>query len=406
MEHNPLNQTPVFSDLPEAERSGLLELARRRDITAGEVLFYEGDPANEVMALSTGRCGLSWAGESRGELHPGALVDPVASLGGLPHTVKVTALEDSAILSWSAGDLWCLEAFAAAARCYLAALLRETGDRLRELEAPIHYPLSPGPFLFEEALMVIAFCEVDPDAVMVDLPDGLSLLRPPGRKRAPLFLAFASFPRVYPQHDEMALFSYTETTYFIPVRHRANPGLYVPHIYPSAWEPILLGREIYGFPKQLGHTVFGSNSVSLAVDGEAYLALHWTQLETIAEPHLVGALMGWLGLERHLASAAFQAGDLMRKAMRLPPYRRVDVYNHKQVLAADATHEASRYEVDCLTQAVFGVLHWHNIARIGDPVLEVTGGPYADSALTVGEAYRTYLNMRLSTGKVVRDYTK
>jgi hypothetical protein len=236
------------------------------------------------------------------------------------------------------------------------------------------------------------------------LPDGLSLLKSPLRERAPVFIAFADFPYSYPRHDESARFAYTETTYFVPVRHKANPGAFVPYIYPSAWEPILLGREIYGFPKRLGHTVFGSNQVSLSVDGDKFLDLHWSQLETSTEPKLVGALMDWLGFERHIAAAAFQAGDLMRRAVRLPPYRRVDVYNHKRVLSVAATHDKPEYGVNCLTQAVFGVLRWNHIAWIVDPVLDVLGGPFGDAGLSVREAYRTGLAMRLSAGRVVRDY--
>jgi acetoacetate decarboxylase len=46
---------------------------------------------------------------------------------------------------------------------------------------------------------------------------------------------------------------------FVPARFGSGIGLYVPFIYPSAWEPILLGREIYGFPKRLGKTALALN---------------------------------------------------------------------------------------------------------------------------------------------------
>jgi hypothetical protein len=118
----------------------------------------------------------------------------------------------------------------------------------------------------------------------------------------------------------------------------------------------------------------------------------------------LGALSDWIGGEGRVTAAAFQAGEVLRQTLRLPPFRRVDVYNHKRVLSPDATHNAPTYSVDCLTRATFGVLHWHEIARITDPTLSVSGGPLLNAGLALREAYFTRLDMRLSAGQVVRSY--
>jgi hypothetical protein len=81
------------------------------------------------------------------------------------------------------------------------------------------------------------------------------------------------------------------------------------------------------------------------------------------------------------------------------------VYNHKQILAVDTEVDTPTYAVDQLTQALFGVLRWYQIARLRAPSLTVPGGPLAGADLRLREAFRTQLDLRLSTGRVVQDYT-
>ncbi len=404
-----LNTHPPFADLPAEERVALLAQGQEREVGAGEVLFYEGDRAEELALLVAGKVTLSWAGQARGEVGAGALVDAEAALGDLPHRVKAVAAEACTLLCWSVEALWESPTFGRAAGRFLAQAFREAQSRLDEVAAPIHYggvgvELRPGPFRFHDVTLLFAFCEADRDALQVGLPEGLSLLAWKKKDRAPLLVAPARFPRAYPEDDPEAWFAYDETTFFVPVRRGRRVGLYVPSIYPSAWEPILLGREIYGFPKQLGKTHFGRNRASLVVDGQVYANLQWDGLERSGERRLVGALFDWLALPGGTASAAFSVGETMRAVMRLPPFRRVEVYNHKRIAAADSSHEAPRYAVDQLTRAVFGVLRWHQIAKMRDPVLEVVGGPLREARVVLQEAYSTTLDMRLSRGQVVRDY--
>ena len=96
----------------------------------------------------------------------------------------------------------------------------------------------------------------------------------------------------------------------------------------------------------------------------------------------------------------------MRQAARLPAYRRIDVFNHKRVLSVDSSPDAPLYDVDQLTQAVFGVLRWFSVARLVDAELLTASGPLHEAKITLREAYRTRLDMRLSKGCVVRDYLR
>ncbi len=402
-----MDESPIFRDLPEDVRAALYRTAQHHTCAVGTVLCYPGDSADRLYLLTDGKC----KADGGAEILPGALIDPVAVLGGLPHRVKVTVVEDCALLSWSAAALLTSEAFAGAALRHLADALQTARARLDMLAAPINYRgahsavLLPGPYFFEDVTMLFAFCDADLDATRALLPPGLKLLRTPILRRGVVLIALTDFPHAFPIDRPAARMApYTETTCFVPVRFGKAVGLYVAHIYPSAWEPILLGREIYGFPKRLGQTVLGPRRAALAVDDREHLSLAWEQTTPSREARFVGALLGLLGLYKHAGTLTFQAGEVLRKAMRLPGYRRVDAYNRKRILASGATLENPTYAIDCLTRATFGVLRWYQIAEMRRPVLKVSGGPLMDLDLSLRAGYRTQLDMRLGAGRVLRDY--
>lgn len=406
-----LDQVTFLRDLSPEQRAALLAQAQKQQVAPGSVLFYEGDPVQQVYLLVEGRCSLTQGGVERRDVLAPALLDPLAVLGGLPHGMKVTAAEDCSLLCWSVDQWWALEAIATAARRYLAAQLKQAQTRLAELTTPIHYrshtaELLAGPFRFENVTMLFAFCETDHERLASLLPPDLNVFQRPARRTAPLLIALAKFPSAYFEDAPDARFAYTETTFFAPVRYKTAVGLYVPFIYPSTYEPILLGREIYGFPKQLGETTFEQMAVSLTVNGENVLRLAWEDAAASSETRLVRALSDWLGIEGHLTAAAFGAGEVLRKVTRLPATRRVDVYNHKRLPAAESTLEQPLYAVNQLTRATFGVLRWHQIAKLDHPTLTRGVSPLSDalSDITLREAYRTQLDMRLSVGRVIKNY--
>jgi len=406
--HSYLEDIPVFASLSADFRQQLEAKAKRRTCQARETFFYEGDPPDALALLLEGQVDLSWGGSPRGVCLPGSLLDPAAALGDIPHTVKAVTATECLVIEWPLDYLTELSSFREFARRHLADCLRKAQARLSAASAPIHYvghaEIQPGPYLFLDAGVTFIFCEAARGPIEEALPDGLSLLMMPGREHVPVLLAVADFPNAHPESDPSSQFSYTETTVFVPVRFGATPGAFVPYIYPSSWEPILIGREVYGFPKQLGNTIFGSGELSLSVDEVPCFRLNWEGQQASKETELVGALMGWLGIQRHIASAAFQVGDAMRQAASLPAYRRIDVFNHKRVPSVDSSPDDLLYDVDQLTQAVFGVLRWFSVARLVDAELVTASGPLHEAKITLREAYRTRLDMRLSKGRVVRDY--
>jgi len=408
-----LSRSSLFAALPADLRALLEASAERARYLSGDALFYQGDPAARLGLLIEGHVGLTAFGRPHGFASPGDILDAAAVFGGLPHTVTAQAQTDCLVWWWPAADFEADPALRAAARAWMGRALQTAETRLAELDAPLHLSspgavVTPGPFRFDGATLLLAFCEADPDPLIAALPPDVSLLRLPGSTRAPLLVGLADFPAAYPEADPAARFAYTETAFFIPVRLGATPGVFIPWIYPSAWEPILIGREVYGFPKQPGQTALTMESASLRLDGSESLRLNWESQSPSSEAALVGALMAWLGMERTLSGIAFLAGDALRAAAGLPAHRRVDVFNRKRVPAAgpgvESAGGALGWAVDQLTQAVFGVLRWEQIYRLENARLEIGGEPLAGLNVSLREAYRTRLDMRLSAGKVARDY--
>jgi hypothetical protein len=142
----------------------------------------------------------------------------------------------------------------------------------------------------------------------------------------------------------------------------------------------------------------------LLVEGERLLQVDWKQAQASNEPQIVGAFGTCFGAQGRLTSAAFAIGDTLLAALRVPFYRRVSVLNHKRIPATVTRSSAPTYDVDQLTQVIFSVQRWNRIERIPDAALDVSGRGLQDWHIRLREAYLTQVDMRLSTGRVLRDY--
>jgi hypothetical protein len=377
------------------------EQVEKITIPAGTMLFQEGDAPEYAYVRVTGRCMLSHNAEPLGDADTSSILDEIAVLGGLPHTQRAIALSDCEFLRWTVDELWRDKSFSRLARQYLAHHLQQAQSRLDQLQTPAHYQpytaqVQAGPYVFPNSTIIFAFCTAP--KMDFPLPAGIS------RVGKGLLLGIADFQGAYYHHQPDARFSYTETTFFAPVRVGAKLGLYVPYIYPSSYEPIVIGREIYGFPKQFGETVFSHSQVNLTVSGEDYFSLKWNKHEAASEPRIVGAFGQLFGVTGQITAAAFVVGDTLLNLINVPFYRRVSVFNHKRIPGIDTTYEKPSYDVDMLTEAVFSVEHWQKIDYLLDARLQVTGGIFKAWDITLHEAFYTQLTMRLSTGRKVRDY--
>jgi hypothetical protein len=390
-----LTRLPILGELPH-----ILERAEKITIPARQTLFQEGDTAEYFYVRETGQCMVSRNTEPIGTAQT-EILDLVAVLGGLTHTQRAIAITDCEFLRWKIDDLWRDETFSKLARQYLAHHLQQAQSRLDILQAPVHYQpytaqVQAGPYVFPNSTIIFAFCTAP--KMDFPLPAGVS------RFGKGLLLGIADFQGAYYHHNPESRFSYTETTFFVPVRVGAKLGLYVPYIYPSSYEPIVIGREIYGFPKQFGETVLSHSQVSLTVSGTEYFSLRWDKREAANEPRIVGAFGQLFGVTGQITAAAFAIGDTLLSLINVPFYRRVSVFNHKRIPGIDTTLDKSTYDIDMLTQAIFSVEHWQKIDYVPDARLNVFDGIFKAWDITLRAAFYTQLTMRLSTGRKVHDY--
>ncbi len=378
----------------------LLQFAEHITVPAQTTLFAEREQPEYTYSLISGTCLLSQQMLPLGTAKSGNILDELAVLGSIPHTQRAITRTECTFYRWRLADLRQQDAFNEQSRRYLASQLHQSQTRLAELQAPIHHAepraqLVPGPFSFPNSTIVFTFCDAE---LELDLPPGVR------RTGSTLLLALADFPDArYANHPDWR-FGYRETTFFVPVRVGRILGLFVPYIYPSAYEPILLGREIYGFPKQLGETQLTETSAALAVHGKESLTLRWQGTERSSEARLVGAMGRSFGAPGTLTSAAFSVGDVLTQAVNLPIYRHINVFNHKRIAGTNTRSTAITYDVDQLTQAVFSIPRWHHIERLQEATLQVQAPALHAWDLRLREAYRTKLDLRLSTGRVVRNF--
>jgi len=96
---------PLLDGVPAPDVERLLATARRRTFVRGEVVFHEGDPADTLHLLRTGRVAVRTKTEYADEailavLGPGQIFGELALLTpGAPRSATVGALEDTETLS-------------------------------------------------------------------------------------------------------------------------------------------------------------------------------------------------------------------------------------------------------------------------------------------------------------------
>lgn len=376
-------------------------------VPAGETLFSEGEMPRYAWMLADGEIILSKDAQPIENVRAASAHQPLdewAVMGNVAHTMRAIARVESRLQRYRVEALYAHPEFSEVARKCLATLLIRENARREALESSVSYQpysaqLIPGPFEFPNSEIVFIFC----DAALreVPLPQGMQLL---GSR---ILIAAAHFPQSHSVHTPQHRFDYRETTFFLPVRVGSHVGLYVPYIFTDLYEPILLGREFYGFPKQIGQTVIHkADHAACNLHDDSIFKVGFASEQRADEAQLVGAFGTLFGVPNGVTSSAFRVGDTLLSAMGIPFYRRVSVFNHKRVPAADATLEKPSLAADRITRALFTVDRWQDIRRldIDLALAHWVGAGTRIQHVRFREAFWTNLDMRLSVGQVLRDF--
>ena len=95
-----LDGVEIFQDLAPEERLKLAAELETINLRRGEVLVRQGEMADALFVVVTGRFTITLAGQQRiiAEIGPGQPIGEIAFLAGGPRTATVTALRDSVVL--------------------------------------------------------------------------------------------------------------------------------------------------------------------------------------------------------------------------------------------------------------------------------------------------------------------
>jgi len=136
----PTDRGSLFSRLPEATRARIEASARPATFPAGSWLVREGDVADTLFVLVSGRAEVLVGGESVRELGPGAVLGELALLTGGRRSASVRARRDCQVLEVDrdllADTVW-------SDQRALTALVTALAHQLAEARPPVSAPMQP-----------------------------------------------------------------------------------------------------------------------------------------------------------------------------------------------------------------------------------------------------------------------
>lgn len=137
-----LHNTALFEGISFSERAHVLEYARQHSLSTGEFLFMQGDPAETLYILLSGKIKLTQVTPDGQQVilryaAPGEVFALIAVLSGASYPVSAEVAETSQVLAWHKPDMQQLmleiPTLSQNAIRILATRVIEFQDRIREL---------------------------------------------------------------------------------------------------------------------------------------------------------------------------------------------------------------------------------------------------------------------------------
>lgn len=283
-------ENPVFQDLDVA---GLEDLAQIVVLEAGA---RQEVPTEHVVLVGGGRVAVTNSGRFERLAGPGDLVGLVR----MEHSLGVEALQESALLILGPIGLGStLDDERVRALLHNVTLLAEAeirhiqSERL-ELEASLEDYFEPttaevieAPYIARNAKVLTVVCR---DPGFIQLPPGLpGLPLSDGR----FVLTFCAFPGFGPEGGPGA--SYEECLVLIPCWDLGGggPGFYCPEVWPESMMAVIVGSEIFGFPKRYGRVTLAEDHAHVDI-GETQAYVHWSGEKELAASDYIGEFAGSL----------------------------------------------------------------------------------------------------------------
>lgn len=407
-----MNDHAFFTHLSDTVRSRLDAASKTLNLPRGFVLTREGERGDDVYFLVTGELAVKRDGRLLTMLEGPRFVGLSAALDESPRSASLEVLTDARLIAFR-GDV--MRALMNEHLDFARAVARELQIDLRAAWASQERDrqslddffvspsarLVPGPYVAE--LDVSTF-------IMRELPSKLREHLPPGCRPMPgaddtWLLMISHFLDV---HSESAAgqgrrFSYREVSPFIPcLGPDLLPALFCPELYPDNYLAVLLGRELYGFPKRMGRFEVGPTHVSLAVGHQLALRTAWSNSRACSAAELGEHLVSAGGASTFAAKAAGQLMGIFANPLAKPLWPNVPVLVRKQIPEASSVYERSLH-IDELVCIPFGVSGARDFEVLESPEVRFLSDVFPlGGAPVVG--YRQKMSFRFGAGKVLRDY--
>ena len=271
--------------------------------------------------------------------------------------------------------------------------------------------LLPGPYTADPVDMIMLIMQDDPVRLRTLLPPHLHLL-PFSKDR--YLVVFSHFKGMTTTHHigQNKDFEYRETAFFIPAwgRRPEGWGAFCPELFPDSYLAIVLGRELYGFPKRDGATYMPKNDdkAQLIIENKVQMEASWKDKHSIsAKAFTQACTTAMLGDARWVNLLGQMAGDTFEFLLKqhweeLIP--RVPVLVRKQeadVAFRDETQPVLKQ--DRLRRIPFNTFHYR-----GFHVLEEPQVAFHSSDIPLGgrcvAGYRLRLGMRFADQSDVYQY--
>lgn len=365
-----LLERPILRGLPKKDCELLLDHAWYARIAKGERFIVEETAAEAVYFVLKGEVAVE-SGEHILTLQEAPLtVGLLSVIDGLDRSATVRAFSDIDVVMVPRSAF---DDLVAQSPAFVSRLVAQLTSQIREAhrnEASIrknfddhfhtpHARLVQGPYCMGPFPMYAFVVQSDLSRIRACLPAGLRVIPGLGGR---YLLTFNFFPNVYSKHSSAQgrSFAYNETTAFLPViGPGARPAVYAPELYLDSYMPIVLGRELYGFPKRFGSARLGKKHIDLNIGKEMALRLKWQGRRSTDSGELLALLQGWL-LGRHngLPSLTYPILRTLFESINTPVARRLwpamPVYVHNQVPCA-FDHAQNDMRIDELVEIPFNV---------------------------------------------------
>lgn len=368
--------------------------ARFETYPRGSCIAAEGEPGDPVTVLVDGEVDVLEGGRLVGVMDGPRVLEMAAALRGAPTragyraatsctavSVPVAALSQAQIERALLVDIDDLRRARAAHAAAADGTYLQPGARL-----------SPGPFRFGPFTAHLCVLRADPRRLAALLPAGVHLM-PWSEGRYLLAISAIEGARV----DEPGApsWAYREVTPLVPcLGPGARPCAFIPELYPDSTTAILLGREIYGFPKRPSRHFARPDGLDVVVDQARLLRARWSRPRPLSVEALGGEILRCVAPPLASFPGAGLLGNLFaRLASRVPlpaVARTARVLVHKRVLSASSSGRPV-YCVDELVEVPFVVDHvgeamaWDAFEvelAPGQPIL--TGAPLAVWSVRIG----------------------